>query len=340
MATRKLDIQIIRPLIKPRISTTIVVLIVSVAMMFVPEFLSLGSGKEVESVDFVVMEGYVLFSYSALVAKIVQLVVLFVLSLSLIYVCNRQQVLPLKSALPLIVGMMVFSGVDYFHYFDNGSAAFVVFFLIFRQILLMYHRDTFSTIGFNIGMLSAICVGLKTEYALFLLPMVLVGFYLYSAMTVRVILAFVMGVVLVFFVMFSGYYLIEGEMFYIPELFANIEFFNVELLNYSTTDVAFISLMGVAAVWGLVTYFRVNANQKISVRLNLTYILVVMVLSVIWIVCISPVSPTLVLVPSVFIVLLLSLYFSANSSNMSTNVAFLLFVGLCVVYRVLWVIGV
>ena len=88
----------------------------------------------------------------------------------------------------------------------------------------------------------------------------------------------------------------------------------------------------------LVSYFSVSLNFKLHVRLNFFFVKVALVLSVIWVGLFFYKLEVLLFVPTIFLILLLSFFFSTNQSKF-VNIVFVAFIVLGLAYRVLNLLG-
>ncbi len=333
-----MNFQIIKPLIRPSLALGIVMFIVMFVMMFIPEFLGEGLGVgECDDVSFVVFGNYELFRWSSMLAKMVQMAVLFAIGLFLMSISRNLQIIPIRSSMPFFMFVMIVSVVDYFHYFSNTTVAVVLFLLAFWQLLLLYYRASQYTSAFNIGVLVALSAIFNGEFVL-LAPLFLFGFVIFGSFTFRVIAAFLLGILFLVFIVVSLFFVFAEEI-YDFEMFSGMRFFDYEdIVEVLYSDVLFAILMIMAAMWSLVVYFTASSNHKLNVRLNFKFIMVSLLTSIVWVLMLLSTGFSIVLIPIMFIVLLLSLYFSTSQSKVA-NGLFLTLIVLCVAYRVFWIIG-
>ena len=114
--------------------------------------------------------------------------------------------------------------------------------------------------------------------------------------------------------------------------------FDLSSLSLLRTDVLFAGVLLVLFLMALVSYFSVSLNFKLHVRLNFFFVNLAFVLSVIWVGLFFYKLEILLFVPIIFLILLLSFFFSTNQSKF-VNIVFIAFIVLGLAYRVLNLLG-
>lgn len=329
-------LQVIKTLITPRLSIFVPFLILSVIIVFIPDLLKTEDIVSLSHTNFTIFENYTLFSLSTLVSKSVQCAVFFIISLFLMNMSVNLQIIPICSAIPFIISMIIFSCIDYFHYFNNETIAFILLILSFRQLLLMYNIERQYSNAFNIAFLLSLAAIFKSEYAL-LLPMFLIGFMIFSAFSLRVLLAFLSGIILLAFIVFSAFFIVGATDTLLTAL-TSMDFYGFTPLDYRHSDFMIVISLTIILLWSFIAFFTTSSNHKLNVRVNFIFINTALIVSYTLMLVINPQLNTLMLIPSLFIILQLSLYFSTNYKKVA-NIVFIYFTLLCISYRAVWLLG-
>ncbi len=302
--------------------------------MFIPEVIGISNTS---SINFNILGGeFILFTLNPILAKLIQCVIFVLLSLFFMNMGTKLQIIPLRSEIPLIVSILIFSCVDYVHYFSNQTVAFILFALSIRQLLLMYNRESQYTGAFNIAFLMTLASIFQPEYIL-LAPLFIIGFVIFSTFTLRAFLAFLCGIILVLFILFTSFFITDNISILTDSVF-EIHCYKFEHLDYLRSDLIFTASLLIIALIAFVSYFTFSSNHKLNVRVNFRLINTGYIYTYIWLVMLYQLSSTSLLVSSIFLIYLLSLYFS-TSTNKVSNITFCCFIVFCLSYRIFWLLG-
>ena len=308
--------------------------LLAAALWFLPEMTGLHSPAG--SRPFVLLGTYTLFSLPSAVAHVVQFFVCLAVWFCIMTLCENKKIIPVRSALTFSVGIILSSAVTYTQYFDHQTVAFILFLLAFHQLLSMYGMDNRLSSAFNITLLLSLSSLFNSCYA-FLLPLFLLGMFIFRALSLRIILAALTGVLLPAFLLVSAFFLTDS-MESLGSVFAGLRFYDFSRIEMPRSNIFMAASLLIVSAVSLISYFVTSVNYTLNVHLNFIFINWSFWLSLGWTLLFFHSYTDIIAVPLFFIVLCLSLYFSTNYNKVS-SVLFLLFIAVCAAYRIFRIFG-
>lgn len=332
-----LNMQILKKLVTPSLEWLIIPIIFSAILWFLPAILGIAHPQD--SYPFQLFGTFTWFTLSAGWAHIIQFFFQIAIGLTLMRWCERWQLIPLRSVIPLFVALFVMSIIADLQFFDARTIALILFLLAISELLSMYsyNGEKVSAV-FNIGFLIISAAFFHVEYA-YLLVIFVIGMIIFSTFTIRTFFALLSGILVPLFLVWSAFFLSDN----LPILYAilgesHLYMFDLSSLSLLRTDVLLGGVLLVLFLMALVSYFSVSLNFKLHVRLNFFFINLAFVLGVIWVALFFYKLDVLLFVPIIFLIILLSFFFSTNQSKF-VNIVFIAFIVLGLAYRVLNLLG-
>ncbi len=329
-----MTLRITKVAMQPKPLNFILPTLLAAVLWFLPEITGLHTATDDR--PFCLMGTYTLFTLPAEIARAVQFAVCIATWLYVMTICENAKIIPLRSSLPYSIGMLLSSAVAYTQYFDHHSLALILFILAFRQLLSMYSADSRLSSAFNITLLLSIAALLDPRYAL-LLPLFLIGMFIFRAFTPRAVLAALTGILLPAFILASACYLTDS-MDTLRLICDNMHFYSFSRMDIPRSDIIMAASLFIITAISLTYCLIASVNCTLNVRLNFTLTHWSFWLSLGWLLLFLHSYTALIAVPLFFIVLCLSLYFSTNHGKAS-SVLLMLIIALCTAYRISWTFG-
>lgn len=329
--------QILKKLVTPSLEWLIIPIIFSAILWFLPAILGIAYPQD--NYPFQLFGTFTWFTLPAGWAHFIQFFFQIIIGLTLMRWCERWQLIPLRSVIPLFVALFIMSIIADFQFFDARTIALMLFLLALSQLLSMYsYNGEKVSAAFNIGFLIISAAFFHVEYV-YLLGIFLVGLIIFSTFTVRTFFALLSGILVPLFLVWSAFFLSDN----LADLYTILTQVHVYLFDTSTlivlrSDVLLAGVLFVLFLMALVSYFSVSLNFKLHVRLNFFFVNLAFILSVIWVGLFFYKLDVLLFVPIIFLILLLSFFFSTNQSKF-VNIVFIAFIVLGLAYRVLNILG-
>ena len=314
----------------------IVAIIVAGLLWFLPDMF--GTRHAQSAYAFVVLGQYQWFALPALWAHIVQYLCWTVIVYWIMLMCEHYRILPMRSALPVIILLTAGAANSRWQFFDASTVAFVGLLLTLSQLLSMYEqkRECIAQ-TFNCGLFIMCAVLFDFDYV-WLIPLVLFGFILFGALTARTFCTFLAGIFMPLFLVAGGFFLADR----LPELAAGIPapaLFDIRRITTPfASEVAFAATLFTIFAGSLLCRFVSGSNYNLHTRLNylfincgLVYTLIVAILFMRF--------DALLLVPFTFLLLIICFYFATNTTTKCANILFWIFLTAVVVCRTLFAFG-
>lgn len=332
-----LNMQVLKKLLTPSLEWLVLPILISALLWFLPALFGVAYSQE--SYPFQLLGSFTWFTLPAGWAQVIQFVFQIVIGVILMQWCERWQLIPVRSAIPLFVALFLMSTIADLQFFDARTVALMLFLLAISQLFSMYsYNGEKVSAGFNIGFLVTSAAFFHIEY-FYLIVIFLIGMIVFSTFTVRILFALLSGVFVPLFLAWSAFFLSDNlEMLFAILAQIHIDLFDVSTLELLRSDVLFAGILLLLFLMSLGSYFSVSLNFKLHVRLNFFFINLAFILTTIWAGFFFYKLEVLLFVPIIFLILLLSFFFSTNHSKF-VNIIFCAFIVLGLAYRIINLLG-
>ena len=301
------------------------------ALLFNSQCIIHNSQLDSSSVQMLFMKHFVVWSLPMMWSQILGFVAMTGIMVWMMLLCNQLQIIPVRSSMPLTVGLVMAGCIGYIQPFDESYIAAVFFILALKQLIQMYHFETQVTASYNITLLLGTAALFEPTF-IWLFVLFVLGMIIFRVITRRVFLSILFGA--------STLIIIVGSLFWLFDLlevlvdylsrFINVSFWhNMTLTN---GDIIIGIFTGGLMLFTFTNYYFSPSNYKLNTRLNFAFINWGFWLSMIWVVVFGAEFAQLIAIPGLFAVMCLSLYFSTNQSKVA-NVVFVVWVIVFVAYR-------
>jgi hypothetical protein len=122
------------------------------ALLFNAQFI-IDNAQLTENVDTLFMKHFVVWSLPGWASQIVGFIATLGLMVWIMFLCNQLQIIPVRSSMPLTVGLVMAGCIGYIQPFDESYIATVFFILAIKQLMQMYHFETQVATSYNITLL-------------------------------------------------------------------------------------------------------------------------------------------------------------------------------------------
>ncbi|MCI7728471.1 MAG: hypothetical protein MSH47_02160 [Bacteroidales bacterium] len=330
-----MNITLTKYLQKRSLPSVLTGIILSTILWFLPEIIGLRDTTVM--VDVMFMKHYVLWSWPMWVSHIVAYFFTIIVLIWLTDLCERLQIIPIRSAIPFLLGLLLISSIYYLQLFDERSIALICFLVALKQLFGMYHFEWQVVAGFNITLMLGIAAFFEPQYV-WLSALFILGMIIFRVITRRIFLSVILAILLILLMSASIFWLFDA----VPVLIDySSEFLKVTLLDtieVHRSDIimgVFLLLLNLYSIFG---YLVTNSHYKLNVRFNFTFVNWGFWISIIWVALFVGCFQHLIIIPFIFIILWSSLLFSTNHSNV-TNILFLSLILISIIYRILWLLN-
>ena len=283
------------------------------------------------SVQMLFMKHFVVWSLPMMWSQILGFVAMTGIMVWMMLLCNQLQIIPVRSSMPLTVGLVMAGCIGYIQPFDESYIAAVFFILALKELIQMYHFEIQVSASFNITLLLGIAA-LFEPTCIWLAVLFVLGMIIFRVITQRVFLSILLGA--------STLVVIVGCLFWLfdsLDILTNylVRFIDISLWHDTTLskgDVIVGCFTGGLVLFTFVNHYFSPSNYKLNTRLNFAFINWGFWLSLIWVVVFGAEFAQLIAIPGLFAVMCLSLYFSTNQSKVA-NVVFVVWFLVYVLYR-------
>ncbi|MGN0186991.1 MAG: hypothetical protein ACI392_04510 [Paludibacteraceae bacterium] len=310
----------------------IIIVVVMGVLWFLPDVC--GTPYPQETYAFVVLNQYQCFALPALWAHVVQYFCWVIIMYCVTQLCDKRRILPVRSAVPIVVLAAVGSACNHWQFFSASTVAFICWLLALSQLLSMYEQKKECIAqAFNCG-LFIICATLFDFDYIWFVPLLLLGAILFGSLTARTFCTFLAGMSMPIILVVGGFVL--GNR--LPELTADLlvpTLFDFDrAVAPFASEVAFAVVLCIAFAASLLHRFIAGAIFSLHTRLN--YIFISCGLFYALIVAIALVRfDTLLLVPFLFLMLIICFFFATNTTAKCANILFWILLSAVVVCRTL-----
>lgn len=280
------------------------------------------------------MKNFVLWTMPVIWSQILGFVTMTGIMVWMMFLCNQLQIIPVRSSMPLTVGLVMAGAIGYIQPFDEGYIATMFFILAIKQLIQMYHFETQVAAAYNITLLLGIAALFEPTY-IWLSTLFMMGMIIFRVITRRVFLSILLGVVTLIMIVGSLFWLFDSLEILIN--FLN-QLINVSLwhnMTLSKGDIIISCFTGILMLFTFTNYYFSTSNYKLNTRLNFTFINWGFWLSMIWVVVFGAEFTQLIAIPGLFAIMCFSLYFSTNQSKVA-NILFIVWFLVFVGYRIFY----
>lgn len=245
--------------------------------------------------------------------------------------CEKVHIIPVRSIMPLVVGMAVVSAIPQLQSFDCGMIAFLFFLSALMTIFNLYTVSNQVNESFRVILFILMSSLFVPEY-IWMLVLFFLGLAVFKVRSPRIFLS-VFVALLVFVWMVWGVCFVIGKvpLFYVY-LASLVDF---DFLNYhgNVVHMAGLALMFITMLIMMIAVAGISNKYDARVRLNVSFISMAFLFSTALVVAAKGFNTDLLMIVVLMITLLSALYFSTQRNNFS-NILFLVFLVLLVAYRV------
>lgn len=285
------------------------------------------------SVDTLFMKHFVMWTLPGWAAQVLGFVATTGMLVWVMFLCNQLQIIPIMSSMPLTVGLVMAGCVGYIQPFDEGYIATIFFILALKELVQMYYFEVQVAAAFNITLLLGFAALFEPVY-IWLAVLFMVGMIIFRVITRRVFLSILLGIVTLVVLGISLFWLFDELDVLINYLTRFAEFSLWHTMELTNGDAIITCFTGGLMLFTFINYYLTPSNYRLNTRLNFLLIHVGFWLSMLWVVIFGAEFTQLIVVPGLFAVICLSLYFSMNQSKMA-NVLFVVWFLVYVGYRIM-----
>jgi hypothetical protein len=280
------------------------------------------------------MKHFVVWSLPGWASQIVGFIATLGLMVWIMFLCNQLQIIPVRSSMPLTVGLVMAGCIGYIQPFDESYIATVFFILAIKQLMQMYHFERQVATSYNITLLLGVTALFEPTF-IWLFVLFVLGMIIFRVITRRVFLSILLGIATLIIIVGSLFWLFDSL-----EILTNYlgRFVDVSLwhdITLTKWDILIIAFTAILMLFSFVNHFLNTSNYKLNTRLNFTFINWGFWLSLIWVMVFGAEFAQLIVIPGLFAVICLSLYFSTNQSKVA-NVLFVMWFLVYVGYRIMY----
>ena len=303
------------------------------ALLFNAQFI-IDNAQLTENVDTLFMKHFVVWSLPGWASQIVGFIATLGLMVWIMFLCNQLQIIPVRSSMPLTVGLVMAGCIGYIQPFDENYIATVFFILAIKQLMQMYHFETQVATSYNITLLLGVTALFEPTF-IWLFVLFVLGMIIFRVITRRVFLSILLGIATLIIIVGSLFWLFDSI-----EILTNYlgRFIDVSLwhdITLTKGDILIVAFTAILMLFSFVNHFLNTSNYKLNTRLNFTFINWGFWLSLIWVMVFGAEFAQLIVIPGLFAVICLSLYFSTNQSKVA-NVLFVMWFLVYVGYRIMY----
>ncbi len=253
-------------------------------------------------------------------------------------ICERMQIIPIRSAIPLFLGLLIIGCIQHVQLCNESYIAFILFILAVRQLLSMYHFEWQEAAGFNIVCLLGVASLFQPQF-IWLILLFFVGMVVFRVISFRVLISLLLGAGLLCGLLFGGFWMFDSLDTITAYVITSTDFSFPWQITIMRSDIVTSIALILISIFAISYYFTSNYNYKLNVRLNFIFISLSYLLSAVWLLCFSEQYKQLLLIPILFMTFCLSLYLSTNY-NKTSNIIFGSLCAVMLTYRIVHMFGI
>lgn len=290
--------------------------------------LSFYSGKAHNEEVFLFLNQFTLFKLSPLWSHLIQGLVLILLCVGLTRYFDMKEFLPVRTAIPFFIGLLLALSMPCLWYFNHHTFAFILFVMALVGFQELNTDPIPLSAAFNVGLLMTVAALFNANYWI-LLPIFIIGIFVYRLYNMRLLGAVLFGISVPLFIVFSIAFLVD-KVSVVSHLIWKLEFFDFSQgINVQITDWIIFIFFAILCIVSLLSYYTASSGYKLNVRLNFRFSTLSLLYILAWIILFLPDYQPHIMCLIIFINMLLSLYFTLVRNKLS-HVLFLLFVLVCI----------
>lgn len=290
--------------------------------------LSIQSGETRSGETFLFLNHFTLFTLSPIWSHIIQGLILILLSVGVTRYFEMKEFLPVRSAIPFFVGLLLALSMPSLWYFNHDTLAFILFVMALVGFQELNTDPIPFSAAFNVGFLMTIAAMFNASYWI-LLPVFIIGIFVYRLYNIRLLGAVLFGISVPLFIVFSIAFLID-QVSVVSHLIWELDFFDFSHgIKLQIVDWIVFIFFALICIISLLSYYTASSGYKLNVRLNFKFSTLSLLYILAWIILFLPDYQSRIMCLIIFINMLLSLYFTLVRNKFS-HVVFILFVLICI----------
>jgi hypothetical protein len=287
----------------------------------------------VENVDTLFMKHFVMWSLPMIWSQILGFVAMTGIMVWMMLLCNQLQIIPVRSSMPLTVGLVMAGCMGYIQPFDESYIAIVFFIFALKELIQMYNFETQMAAGFNIVLWLSLAFLFEPEY-IWLSLLFILGMIIFRVISRRVFLSIFFAIATIIFIIGSMFWLFDSLNIIIEYLDNTISISPQKITSLNKFDIAIFTFTAMMVIFSSISYFLSASNYKLNTRLNFSLIHAGFWFSLVWIILFFSSFSQLIAVPILFAIMCISLYFSTVQSKVA-NIMFVVWFVCFVAYRII-----
>jgi len=312
-------LRVTKQLAEARFGIAFVSALVAAVLWFVPE---LTVHRElVESVDFDFM-GMTLFTIPIAISRVISFVVWGVLLLSMVKVSEDLKLIPCRSMMPFVFGMIGVACVGGLHVFDERMVAFILIVHAMRELCEMYSMQYQVLEGFKMVFFVLLASLFRVE-CVWLFLLFVIGLSVYHVASFKFVLSALLSFAVMAWLLFGIFWLC-GSVDLLTKYFVGVADIRFDVLHWSGLNYAKLgfgmSLMILTRLQTDMFSYRFSTHVKLNnVMMGVAFWFALVVMLVY--------GPGLLPFVIFMAIESLSLYFTTDRSNISD----VIFIIMCVI---------
>ena len=220
-----------KKLAEARAEIIILFTLAAAVLWFVPEFTV---HKEiVKSVDFKFM-GMTLFAIPIMVSRVISFIVWVVLLAFMVPLSEKMKLIPARSMLPYVFGILCVSCVGDLHVFDERMIAFVLLVHAMRKLCDMYNTQYQVLEGFKMVLFVLIAALFRVEYV-WMIILFVIGLSVYRVASFKFVMSALLSFGVVIWILSVAFWL-AGSTDTLLAYFNGVIDFKFDFLHWSVLD--------------------------------------------------------------------------------------------------------
>ena len=315
---------------QPNLANIVISVVVGAVLFFLPSIIHNGP-TENNPVQMLFMKHFVLWSLPAMWGNVLGFIAITGMMTWMMFLCNQLQIIPVRSSMPLTVGLVMAGCIGYIQPFDESYIAAMFFILALEQLIKMYHFEAQVSAAYNITLLLSAAALFEPTY-IWLAVLFVMGMIIFRVITSRVFLSVLLGIATLSAIVGCMFWLCDSMEILTNYIHRFIEITLWHDMALTKGDIVISAFIGILVLFTFINYYFSPSNYKLNTRLNFAFINWGFWLSMIWVVVFGAEFAQLIAIPGLFAVMCLSLYFSTNQSKVA-NVVFVVWIIVFVAYR-------
>jgi len=262
-----------------------------------------------------------LFPISTLVGELICFSVTLIIGFILTHLIEQFSIIRTRTLLPAFFFVFLMSTNPALHLAQSGLIGALILLLAVGQFLPMYQDKKAVQCAFNVMFILSVGSFIVVELALFI-PVFLIGFSIYQSFSFRTISASLIGLIAPIFVIFSGFYLWSNVQILIQYFLKGWHFqffFPLEIRTF-----IYFSLLVIIFFISTLNFMVDSHQEKIRTRRTLQFFIFLFFVSAILLLFKGNNWTQIAPMASIFLVSLISHFFSLEAGRFSLIVFWIL----------------